>query len=106
VSIQDPLLLTSTHNPTEYNRFQTLYGEETPRLDSGMSILEDPSPEQEGYIKSIFSTLSFGKSESLRTKLNSLLVDRYVYSHRVEVFIGALLKEWKEQYLPSFFMLL
>ncbi|KAJ3567646.1 hypothetical protein NP233_g6228 [Leucocoprinus birnbaumii] len=88
-----------------HNRFHNHYGEETPRLDISMSIWEDESPEQQGY-RQLFSSLSFGKSEKYRTMLNSLFVDKYVYSHRVHAFVHGLLKEWKEQYLPSFFMLL
>ncbi|KAF5357044.1 hypothetical protein D9756_006505 [Leucocoprinus leucothites] len=88
-----------------YNRFHNHYGEENPRLDVSMAIFEDQSPESPGFQR-VFSYLSFGKSQKYRTKLNSLYVDKYIYSHRVDAFVNGLLKEWKEQYLPSFFMLL
>jgi len=88
-----------------YNRFHNQYGEETPRLDSTMSILSDQEDEREGYTKRLMSFLTFGKSERYRTKLNSLFVDKYVYSHRVHSFLENALKEWREQYTLDFLML-
>ncbi|KAF9444230.1 hypothetical protein P691DRAFT_778396 [Macrolepiota fuliginosa MF-IS2] len=90
-----------------YNRFWNQYGEETPRLSSTMSVLhyDDEVDEREGYSKSVMSFATFRKSERYRTKLNSLYVDRYIYSHRVHELIGDLLKEWREQRILAFMML-
>ncbi|KXN90291.1 hypothetical protein AN958_04324 [Leucoagaricus sp. SymC.cos] len=88
----------------QYNRYEIQYGEEVSRLDLSMSIKED-EPEREGLAKRIFAFLSFGQSEKYRAKLNSLNIDKNVYAHRFHAFITDLVKEWKEQYLPSFCML-
>lgn len=89
-----------------YNRFHNQFGEETPRLDSTMSIFDGQEVEHEGRSKQIMLFLTFGKSERYRTKLNSLFVDRYVYSHRVHSFLEDALREWREQRTLNFFMLL
>lgn len=88
-----------------HNRFYNQYGEETPRLDSTMSVLAADDEEQEGCSKSIMSFLTFKISERYRAKMNSLYLDKYVYSHRVHAFVESALKEWREQRTLAFVML-
>jgi hypothetical protein len=71
-----------------------------------MSIIDNQTTERLGLSKRLLSFFSLGKSEQYRVKLNSLFVDEYVYAFRVQAFLQSLVHEWKDQYLPSFFMLL
>lgn len=88
-----------------HNRFHNQHGEETPRLDSSMSIISGQNKEHEGLGKRIMTFLTFGKSEKLRVPLNHLFTDQYVYAHRVHSFVGNAVKEWKEIPMRAFPML-
>ncbi|KDR80108.1 hypothetical protein GALMADRAFT_242345 [Galerina marginata CBS 339.88] len=88
-----------------YNRYETHYGQQQPRLSRDSSILVDQDKEIQ-WTKSIFSSLSFGTSAPYLKQLDELFLDRFVYGADWDSFMTQCIKGWQKITVQSVGLLL
>ncbi|KAF9568681.1 hypothetical protein CPC08DRAFT_351324 [Agrocybe pediades] len=87
-----------------YNRYETHYGEEQARLSRDNSILFDDDTELE-WTKPIFSLASFRSADVYMKRLNTIFVDRFLYTVDWDSFMKQCISDWTRTGIMSSILL-
>jgi len=88
-----------------YNRYETHYGQEQSRLSRDCAILPEDITEVQ-WTRRLLSLLSLRTADRYLQTLDALFVDKFVYGHVWNTFMGTCLRTWRQDCCASAILLL